>query len=337
MRGKLPKVSLVILTFNGGKYLKACLSSIKKQKYPKNLMEIIAVDNGSSDKSVQIAKAFGAKVFIKDKTDLYENWAFAMHKVTGDLTYLVDQDIEFRGQDFLKKMVRPLVESPNLAGSFTRAYPNSRMTWITRFISYHPSQCDPLYEFLTPSIEESIVELRKGYSICDFELGKIPAESRMMFRVKFLKKTPIWAMSRLFDHDVFIKTIKAGHSLFAYVSSAGIYHYHADSLVNLLSKRIRNLRIHFFPYHETLEYRWIDSSRENKNMRMILWVLYANLLIPATLRGIWRFIKFRDWVLLAEPLVTLAVTDVVLWSFVTSPVGRRIISNYFKSLMGFRT
>jgi cellulose synthase/poly-beta-1,6-N-acetylglucosamine synthase-like glycosyltransferase len=51
---KIPKVSFVIPTFNSERTLEECLSSISNQDYPD--MEIIVVDNGSDDKTVEIAK-----------------------------------------------------------------------------------------------------------------------------------------------------------------------------------------------------------------------------------------------------------------------------------------
>lgn len=330
---KLPKISLVVLTFNGGGLLKKCLSSIQSQNYPKRLVEIVAVDNGSFDDSVKIAKSYGARVFIRPKTDLYRNWAIAIHRAKGDLTYLVDQDIELRGKNFLKKMVYPLTDDKSLAGSFTRTYPNKKMSWITKFLSYHPSQCDPLYEFLTPSIESNIIEKKDKYMVCDFtRLENLPAESRMLHRIKILKNTPNWKEYRLFDHDTLVKTIKSGYSKFAYVPDAGIYHYHAKDFITLLKKRVRNLKIHYFPFNKTLEYRWLDIGNKKMVLRLILWVIYANLLFPAFIRGFWRFLEYRDWVLLTEPFVAIAVTDVVLFSFLLNPAGRKIILNSLISL-----
>lgn len=323
---RLPKISLVILSFNGGSLLEDCLRSIERQDYPKKSLEVIVIDNGSTDDSVKIAKSFKTRVFISKKTDLYRNWAIAIHKSTGDLTYLIDQDIELKDSKFLKRMVEPLIEDRSLTGSFTRAYPSEKMNWITKFLSYHPTQCDPLYEFLTPTIAENVIEKRKNCEVCDFsDLEKLPAESRMMYWIKILKKTPNWKESRLFDHDALVKTIKSGFTKFAYVPEAGIYHYHAKDFVSLLEKRMRNLNIHYFPYNDTLEYRWVDVNNKKQTIRMVMWIIYANLIFPALLRGIWRYLKYHDWVLLTEPIVTVAVTDVVLFSFVTNPIGRKVI------------
>jgi len=51
---KYPKVSIIILNWNGKKYLNGCLASILDQKYPN--YDIILVDNGSTDDSVEFVK-----------------------------------------------------------------------------------------------------------------------------------------------------------------------------------------------------------------------------------------------------------------------------------------
>ncbi len=54
----LPKVSIVIPTYNSQRTLGMCLESIKNQDYPKNKIEIIIADAGSSDKTREVAKKY---------------------------------------------------------------------------------------------------------------------------------------------------------------------------------------------------------------------------------------------------------------------------------------
>ncbi len=50
--------SIVIPVLNEEKRLPACLEALKNQDYPKDKYEIIIVDNGSTDKSVEIVQSF---------------------------------------------------------------------------------------------------------------------------------------------------------------------------------------------------------------------------------------------------------------------------------------
>ncbi|MEK7526489.1 MAG: glycosyltransferase family 2 protein [Patescibacteria group bacterium] len=330
-----PKISIIVLTLNEEQYLTKCLQSVRRQKYPQKKIEIIVVDNGSTDDSVRIAKSFGAKVTVNKKGDVYGNWAIALHKATGDFTYMVDQDIELRGNKFFQKMLKPLIENKNIMASFTRKYPRKDQPSITRFISYHPAQCDPLYEFLTPSVEDSFISKNKGYIMCKFTLGKVPPFGRQFYRIDFLKKTQSWKQVRVFDHDLVIKSIKKGYDLFAYVPSAGLFHHHARNLKHLLNKRIRNLKMHYFPENETTEYRWLDVHNKKDVAKMILWIVYVNLIFPAFVRGVARALKHKDLVLLMEPIVALATTDVILFNFVVDKTGRSILTSSVRSLLGW--
>jgi glycosyltransferase involved in cell wall biosynthesis len=49
-------VSVVILNWNGGDYLRRCVKSVLETDYPRNLIEVIIVDNGSTDGSAKSVK-----------------------------------------------------------------------------------------------------------------------------------------------------------------------------------------------------------------------------------------------------------------------------------------
>jgi len=55
-------ISVVVPALNEEKYIGRCLSSLTNQTYPRELYEIIVVDNGSTDRTAEIARGRGAKV-----------------------------------------------------------------------------------------------------------------------------------------------------------------------------------------------------------------------------------------------------------------------------------
>jgi hypothetical protein len=58
----VPLVSFVIPVRNGATHLGACLQSIRANAYPASYLEIVVIDNGSTDESNSVARAFGARV-----------------------------------------------------------------------------------------------------------------------------------------------------------------------------------------------------------------------------------------------------------------------------------
>lgn len=330
---KWPSISLVLLTLNDEEGTRKCLESVKRQVYPQSKVEIIVVDNGSKDDTASVAKSYGAKTYVSHRS-AYENRATGMRKATGEFVFLIlEVDIELKSKYFLQKMVKPLLENVQIPASFTRDYPKKNQPLVTRFISHDPIQRDPLFEFLTPSIESTIVKKMSGYYICDFSREKLPPVTHMLYRVSALKKTSVWKQKRDFDHDTVLKLVKKGFDRFAYVPSAGTYHHHAKNLKELIGKRLRNLDNHYFPHNKSVRYGWVNKDSSRDVFKLFVWVIYANLIFPATLRGIWRSLKFRDKALLLEPIITVTTTDAILWKFLTNKRGRKILKGFFKTLL----
>lgn len=59
-----PTVSVVIVNLNGIEHLKGCLKSLSRLDYPKDKLEIIVVDNGSTDESVDYLAKKHSKVKV---------------------------------------------------------------------------------------------------------------------------------------------------------------------------------------------------------------------------------------------------------------------------------
>lgn len=55
-REKLPFCSILVLNYNGKKYLEDCFNSLRKINYPKSRYEVIMIDNASVDDSVKFVK-----------------------------------------------------------------------------------------------------------------------------------------------------------------------------------------------------------------------------------------------------------------------------------------
>ncbi len=109
-------VSIIILNWNGKQYLETCLSSLLKQTYSD--IEIIFVDNGSSDGSVEFVKSKYPGVNIVQH---HENLGFAVGVNSGILAsrgkYIatINNDAE-ADKEWIKRLVR-VMESDASTGS----------------------------------------------------------------------------------------------------------------------------------------------------------------------------------------------------------------------------
>ena len=81
-------LSVVLATYNEEKYLRDCLKSVKDIAD-----EVVIVDGTSSDKTVEIAKEFDAKVIIKDNPPMFHiNKQLAIDTATKDWVLQLDAD-----------------------------------------------------------------------------------------------------------------------------------------------------------------------------------------------------------------------------------------------------
>ena len=122
-----------------------------------------------------------------------------------------------------------------------------------------------------------------------------------------------------------------GYNKFAYVPGAGIYHFHVASLAELCKKRLRNVRKCYLPRVHAIKYEWFSLAKKRDVVKIILWILYVHAIIPALFVGFGKCIRNRDIAGLYEPLVCLAVTDVIVAGFLLNKRGlsfilRRLVS-----------
>src|SRR5271154_6940087 len=67
MQSERPLVSIVITNYNYGRYLRAAIDSALAQTYPR--VEVIVVDDGSSDSSPQTIASYGTRIVPIIKTN----------------------------------------------------------------------------------------------------------------------------------------------------------------------------------------------------------------------------------------------------------------------------
>lgn len=86
------KVSIIIPCFNEEENIGACLDSIFSINYPENRFEVIIVDNGSVDKTLEIVKLYPVKILENQIKNVSGLRNLGAKKATGDILAFVDAD-----------------------------------------------------------------------------------------------------------------------------------------------------------------------------------------------------------------------------------------------------
>lgn len=122
----LPEVSVVVIGRNESRNLPDTFKAIMQMDYPREKIELIFVDNNSTDNSVEIAKTFTDKVFVERAdwpvSGLARNRGLL--EASHEIIHFIDGDISIT-KDYLRRAVekiqRPDVDA--VTGYFREKYP----------------------------------------------------------------------------------------------------------------------------------------------------------------------------------------------------------------------
>lgn len=105
------KISVVLAVFNEEENLKKCLDSVRRFAF-----EIVIVDGGSSDKTVGIAKSYGARVINSDNPPVFHvNKNKAIDKATGNWILQLDAD-EVVSKELCEEILKVANENDDING-----------------------------------------------------------------------------------------------------------------------------------------------------------------------------------------------------------------------------
>lgn len=107
IKKKLPIVSIIVPAYNEEKNIQKTLKNLLKINYPKNKLDIIVVDDGSTDRTYEIAARFKCeylRVYRKKNGGKGSALNFGLKKAKGNVIATLDAD-SFPEKDALLKML----------------------------------------------------------------------------------------------------------------------------------------------------------------------------------------------------------------------------------------
>lgn len=129
------KISIIVPVYNSEKKgLADCLESLTGQSYED--FELILVDDGSTDKSLQICKDFEKKddriqVIAKENSGVSESRNIGLNFASCEYITFIDSD-DFVGQDYLKELVSNAVDTDLVICSITQHFSGVEKKYETK-------------------------------------------------------------------------------------------------------------------------------------------------------------------------------------------------------------
>jgi cellulose synthase/poly-beta-1,6-N-acetylglucosamine synthase-like glycosyltransferase len=269
----LPRVSIVITSLNNEVTIDECLRSILDQDYPKQLLEVLVIDGGSTDSTVKHVKEHPLKL-ISNRLNTPASYNWALRTVKSEIVGFVDADAKVE-KNWLKKLVAHLNDAKVAgAGGNIATWNNKKL--IQRCIGY---------------------ELSNRYSRLPKEVERL-ATMNLLLKEKVLKEVGGFdeTLPTQYDTDLGFRIVKSGYKLI-FDSDATCYHFHRPTLRKYFVQQYRYGQNTWKVYLKHPHLMKGDKITDwGMNIQPVLYALAAillglSLISPLTLVGLTLFLS----------------------------------------------
>lgn len=305
-------VSFVIVTYNSEAIIEQCLASIMNQNYPKDKIEVIVVDGGSTDSTIKIANRYGAKVLFENTGRPESATAIGIAHANGELIANVASDNVLPHSNWLTMMVQPFEEYEDIVATQPLRYTYRKSdSLLDRYFALFGVN-DPLPYYLNKRDRLSWAEGASwslagkakdagDFFIVQFDSKDVPTLGANGFiaRKDILLKANCQPLN-FFHIDVNYDLIKMGYNTYGIVKT-DIVHQTGYSFLNYLRKRIKYMRLYLTDKPRRRYYIYSSSDRQ----KLLKYLLFTFTFVKPTHDSIKGYKKLNDTAWFLHPLLCI--------------------------------
>lgn len=209
-------ISVIIPAYNASQTLPACLKALQQQIDPGRPVEIIVVDNNSTDQTAQIATEMGANVIHCPTPGPAAARNAGLAHAQGDIICFTDADCQPTA-NWLLQLTAPLTDQPDLTackGSYRTAQPQL----MARFVQL---EYEDKYDLLRTQTHINFIDTYSAAYRREVLLKNQGFDERFLY---------------LEDQELSFRLARQGHQM-VFQPGAVVYHRHAASIVAYVRKK----------------------------------------------------------------------------------------------------
>ena len=328
-----PTISVILPTLNAARTLDRCLAAVRSQDYPRDCVEIVMADAGSTDETLAIAKKHGVDRVVDNPRKTGEaGKAAAIEASTGDLLALVDSDNILEDPGYFSQAAR-VFEDRSIGSVEPMEWTfDPGDTIVNRYCALLGMN-DPVcyflgnynrYSYLSGTftgLEVETVEDTPDAVIIDIYPDAVPTFGANAFIVRRTVLDGLGWSPYYFDIDVFQQMVQHGHNRVGVVKTS-VLHLFCDSISTFRRKQAR--RISDFFFHSKKNERTYDYSAVPA-YRYGLFMLYTVTVLPLLVQSMRGYLRKPDSAWWFHPLACW----LTLWEYGWGTLKSRIKSSEY--------
>lgn len=217
------RASVIIPAYNAEDVLPRCLRALEHQTIPQDQYEVIVIDDGSTDRTAELAREGGARVLKVNHVGPAAARNAGAELARSDVIVFTDADCE-PAPDFLERILEPF-DAPVVSGA-RGVYRTQQKSLVARFVQL---EYEERYQRIARvEAEEGTVDaLDTSYAAYRRDVF-LDAGG---FDIRFLH-------AAVEDHELSFRLAHDGH-VFRFAPAAAVYHWHVDSILRYARRKFR--------------------------------------------------------------------------------------------------
>ncbi len=333
-----PLISIVIPTYNSAKTLDRELQSIRQQDVDQSRLEILVVDGGSSDDTIQVAKRYQATVLPNPRRLPLPAICKGLNAAKGRYCALMGADEAFINPNQLSRRIRVFEKYPELKCMLAdRLLTPKGMGFSCSYVNIFG---DPFTRFVARIKGTMVENLKQDLYLKDadtylFRFGPYGASlngdaGTTLFDMDYVRSEFADEMkTEGFAAMIFFEVVRKSQYT-AVIKGDNIMHYSAASFKVYLKKLVYRIINNIFDIEQS---GYAQMALENKKLsrRKYLYPFYCLSIVLPIIDAITSSIKFKDARLLAHPFYCYFVLFNTAWQYMKKAVGKTIKNSGYVS------
>ncbi|MDR2598670.1 MAG: glycosyltransferase family 2 protein [Oscillospiraceae bacterium] len=282
---QLPTISIIIPCYNSEKRLPLCLNSIKSQTYPQDLLEIIVVDDDSTDNTIKIAQEYGCHVERNGKHNIERGKSIGFCKSTGEYVFFIDDDNLLPHNNWLVDLVTAVIEENAVGGQAARFNYSKKDTPANRYAAIFGIN-DPTVFYLkkrdklmvtekTWVLPGEVIRQNEKYFVVKFDKTNLLTIGSQGFLIKkdYLLRTTYEPY--LYHMDTNMELVEQGFNTYVMLNDS-VIHNHSDTVSHFIKKLKRNISL-FHSENEHRKYKYDIKKTTMLKLGLIMSTIFVPL------------------------------------------------------------